>query len=261
MIALSLVGCQDGGGAASSAGVDSSDPAQQLSVPSGMRLVGMNGIAVAVPDSWGIDELRCGTPDRDTVVFDQAPGLRIVAACAISMPGVSAAHFSDVSYWRQSNRASGPDSKTSPGATLGGTATRRTKVVELAVCLGGFPQHSSCQVYKGSLLVPSHDLAVSVQSPKRAVVASVLSSARLIPATFTAVPDLFGMSIRKAQVAGQHAHLRLRTGPCLRHASPPVGACRHADFIISTTPPAGSVVPQGSTVVLQLPHPLPSRPK
>lgn len=39
-------------------------------VPAGMRLVGLGHVAVAVPEQWGTNQLRCATPQQDTVVID-----------------------------------------------------------------------------------------------------------------------------------------------------------------------------------------------
>jgi hypothetical protein len=39
--------------------------------PAGYRFVGIDHAAIAVPDTWGTNEVRCGTPQADTVVVDQ----------------------------------------------------------------------------------------------------------------------------------------------------------------------------------------------
>lgn len=39
--------------------------------PPGMRLVGMNGVAVAVPEDWGTNQTRCDVAVENTVVFDK----------------------------------------------------------------------------------------------------------------------------------------------------------------------------------------------
>lgn len=44
--------------------------AERLDVPDGMRLVGSGSVGALVPEGWGMNETRCGTPLKDTVVID-----------------------------------------------------------------------------------------------------------------------------------------------------------------------------------------------
>jgi hypothetical protein len=50
--------------------------------PAGTRLVGLGSFAIAVPEEWGTNETRCGTPQKDTVVIN----VGAVEACAIARP-------------------------------------------------------------------------------------------------------------------------------------------------------------------------------
>lgn len=52
------------------------------SVPAGTRLVGLGNLAIVVPEEWGTNQTRCGTPQKDTVVIN----VGAVAACAIGRP-------------------------------------------------------------------------------------------------------------------------------------------------------------------------------
>ncbi|MBE7325918.1 PASTA domain-containing protein [Nocardioides sp. Y6] len=47
-----------------------------------VRWVGIGRVAVAVPEEWGTNELRCGTPVRDTVIVDVA----MVELCHLPRP-------------------------------------------------------------------------------------------------------------------------------------------------------------------------------
>lgn len=58
------------------------EPAPVVPPPEGMRWVGLGPVAVAVPQEWGTNELRCGTPVRDTVVVD----VDAVPLCLTSRP-------------------------------------------------------------------------------------------------------------------------------------------------------------------------------
>jgi hypothetical protein len=51
-------------------------------VPAGMRLVGLGHVAVAVPEEWGTNQIRCATPHKDTVVID----LGVIGLCAVPRP-------------------------------------------------------------------------------------------------------------------------------------------------------------------------------
>jgi hypothetical protein len=51
-------------------------------VPPGTRLVGLGSVAIAVPEEWGTNETRCGTPQKDTVVIN----VGAVDACATARP-------------------------------------------------------------------------------------------------------------------------------------------------------------------------------
>jgi len=48
--------------------------------PAGFRWVGIGAAVVAVPHEWGTNAVRCGTPERDTVIVDQG------AVCAALFP-------------------------------------------------------------------------------------------------------------------------------------------------------------------------------
>lgn len=49
------------------------EPGDVVVAPDGMRLVGLNGVAIAVPQEWPTNEVTCGQPTATTVVVDQGP--------------------------------------------------------------------------------------------------------------------------------------------------------------------------------------------
>lgn len=71
------VGPQEPRPPAASDGPDPVDP-----VPAGTRLVGLGNVAIAVPEEWGTNQTRCGTPQQDTVVIN----VGVIPTCAIGRP-------------------------------------------------------------------------------------------------------------------------------------------------------------------------------
>jgi hypothetical protein len=53
-----------------------------VEAPPGTRLVGLGELAIAVPEAWGTNTLRCGTPQEDTVMVD----VGVVATCRTDRP-------------------------------------------------------------------------------------------------------------------------------------------------------------------------------
>ncbi|MFB6721985.1 PASTA domain-containing protein [Kribbella sp. NPDC056345] len=48
-------------------------PVAASPVPENLRLVGVGHTAIAVPKSWGTNQLKCGTPTKNTVIVDPGP--------------------------------------------------------------------------------------------------------------------------------------------------------------------------------------------
>lgn len=72
--AAAVVAVMMGGTVVLADGRSSTNPASPAAstrpVPAGMRLVGIGHAAIAVPKHWGTNQLRCYTPQQDTVVID-----------------------------------------------------------------------------------------------------------------------------------------------------------------------------------------------
>jgi hypothetical protein len=60
--------------------------------PDGMRLVGVGRAAIAVPEGWGTNRLRCGTPVADTVVLDVGSAPACTTARPRGIESVRVAH-------------------------------------------------------------------------------------------------------------------------------------------------------------------------
>lgn len=57
-------------------------PTATEGVPAGMRLVGSGHLAIAVPQEYGTNQARCGTPQSNTVLIDAW----LVQLCAVARP-------------------------------------------------------------------------------------------------------------------------------------------------------------------------------
>ena len=205
---------------------------EALSVPPGRRLVGMNGIAVEVPANWGVNEIRCGQPTRDTVVFERGQPAR---SCFLASK-VSSLHLATVGL-RFTREFLG---MARHGGAIEDVGTSRSAIARLGC--GGVLENQ-CPAFVGSLVVPTRDVVMWVNSQHRLVVEDILGSARLIPQGYAAVPDLSGMDETAATKAAEEAGLSYDSqcpdGTTRCDVDPPIQ---------STDPAAGSVVSVDTTV-------------
>jgi len=203
-----------------------------LSVPPGTRLVGMNGIAVEVPISWGVNETRCGQPTRDTVVFERG----LTGRSCLLASKVSSLHLATVGL--QFTREFLGMARH--GGVIEDVGTSRSAIARLGC---GRVLESQCPAFVGSLVVPTRDVVMWVNSQHRFVVEDILGSARLIPQGYAAVPDLSGLDETAATKAAEEAGLSYDSqcpdGTTRCDVDPPIQ---------STDPAAGSVVSVDTTV-------------
>ncbi len=189
-----------------------------LVTPPGTRLVGMGPIAVAVPQSWGTNDVRCGTPLSDTVVFE-GTGTR---SCLVKQRDVSSVHFGNIT-WEQKGTT----------IDLGEVEITRGDIYEV-------PRAQKYPFSVGRITVPSHDVAVRVLSTDEELIRRILDSVRDIPAGYVAVPATSAASSTTWPFE-QDAGLEVRTVIVYRAGVPP-------GVLLSSDPPFGSIVPEGSRV-------------
>jgi hypothetical protein len=60
-----------------------SNPSATNGVGAGTRLVGLGHVAIAVPQNWGTNQARCGTPQTDTVLVNEW----LTQLCMVPRPG------------------------------------------------------------------------------------------------------------------------------------------------------------------------------
>lgn len=197
--------------------VDTPTVARVPQAPPGMRLVGMGRIAVAVPESWSTNDVKCGTPMSDSVVFD-SEGVR---SCLVrpDQP-VSSLHI--VSSF--SSLAEPFLSAATPADEVDGVATRRTPV---------------------AIVVDSEDVVMWVESDQPQVVDEILNSVIVLPEGYVTVPYVpFGPlanTLRRMADAG----LEVRTVEEHRPGISP-------EVLLDSDPPLGSVVAVGSAITVTI---------
>ncbi len=218
------------GGSGNSATEPTASPSG-LAVPAGTRLVGINGIAVAVPEEWSTNDTHCGQALSDTVDFNDTTAQR---ACLVrgseNFSRLRVAPLSSEWGWQWANPMNGKP------FNLQGVVAKRVP----SRCKEG--QSITGAICSGRLIIPTKDAVLYVTAPDKEVVDAVLDSASRIPKGYTAVPDLTGLywdSEVKPLVAS--------VGLLWENRCPDDADCDLLP-IEATDPAAGSVVPVGTTV-------------
>ncbi|WP_270889053.1 PASTA domain-containing protein [Pedococcus sp. 5OH_020] len=162
-----------GGHSADQPAVPANEPAAHPAIPSGMRLVGLNDVVVAVPQSWSTNDVRCGTPVASTVLYD----LRVTTACLVpARPGVNIVRIFDTDSAEMGSVKRGALRK----ATINGVAVERSGVS----CLLSDPP--KCVE---SLVVPSAHVAFRVEvNDGSNIMNAITESLHSLPAGWVTVP-------------------------------------------------------------------------
>lgn len=209
---------------------DSQLPAASPSMgvmPAGMRLVGLGHVAVAVPEQWGTNQVRCATPQQDTVVID----LGNIPACMAYRPaGVESVQV-----------ASGPppvdfhadETSEVDGVRAERQRTRCTATFGVTLC-------------RGAVFIPSLGVWFRAESSTAAgEVDRLLERIQIVPDQ-VGVPEFQTAPIRDAQkYADALTELglepKVRTG---KSAGAPPGA------ILAVSPAPGTMLTPGETVTI-----------
>jgi hypothetical protein len=222
---------------------DSSPPTSTpLPVHEGYRWVGMNGVAVEVPDSWMTNVAICGPSALNIVVVDWRGGFACAGPGTGINPYASSLHIAKLSDARNFIAEMAPPD-ADHDVSIGALAAYRTDPIELNCPQ---PRPGDCtSVVGGSIEVPDADLLVWVESPHSTTVATILDSIRIIPDSQVAVPNVTGMAqSRAADRLG-----RLGLAPVTQ--CPRGGRVCDGGFIVRwTTPETGSVIATGTEVTM-----------
>ncbi len=205
------------------------DPAPAIDAPpDGYRYVGIGDVVAAVPESWGTNDVECGTPVKDTVVIDQGVTCLMLVerpADVDSLTVRSSLDVGDTSGWTEIEVAGEPALR-SP-ATVDGDLTRET------------------------VLVPSAEtlfVAESSSADGKAVVDALLDGLTLLR-DHTTVPGFQDLAFRRGgdSMADGYADRLTRLGLAAEIVTRDGGGLA-AGTVTETAPAVGSVVAPGDTI-------------
>ena len=202
-----------------------------LVVPPGTRLVGANGVVVAVPASFTTEDLPCGVPNSDTVTF--RPDVKPKTICSFGNPNAALVTVigTDSRLWKQRLN------KPADEITVDGLSALRTPV-ECFVA-------ESINACAGSLTFPTAGVSFLITSHRPEggpEIDGILDSAQAVPGGYTTVPSVFGMRSDAATSAIEAVGLTV---------DPPCELPECSVSVIGTNPPAGTPVATGSAVSLK----------
>lgn len=204
--------------------------------PAGMRLVGYGHAAIAVPTEWGTNVMKCGTPQKDTVVID----VGLVTSCLPPRP----AGVDSVELGRGEPH---PDFHADRSVKIDGVPAQRQRTS----CTEGstYGQAPACS---GTVVIPSLDVWFRAESTTNAAEVD-----RLL-ARIVVVPDLVGVpgyrTIDRSghqPLAADYAELLKEAGlkaEFLTRKSPSYPA----GMIFSGSPAPGTMVAPGTPVTITL---------
>jgi DNA-directed RNA polymerase specialized sigma24 family protein len=195
--------------------------------PEGTQLVGFGSVAVLVPSGWGLHESVCGRTASDGTVYRDS---RAGGHCTASLT-TSSARFAAPPY--NSPPLSVPAQRT---GEVAGHVAQRTTVTRAE------------GVYRQTVFVFGAGFMMTVRSPDRSVVRSIVSSLRPVPEGYTVVPYCETLPVEQAAAALRAADLAISiahtSSLSTRYGEPPVTFQNRAP---------GTVVPEGTSVALTIP--------
>ncbi|WP_183092729.1 PASTA domain-containing protein [Nocardioides stalactiti] len=204
------------------------DPAPDV-VPPGTRLVGIGQSAIAVPETWATNALRCGTAERPTVVID----VGAIESCL----WLGAPVFDNVWIDRGVN-----EEMFAPAATVeidGVTAERDEITCTEPQTQGGTRVPRRCS---GTVHLPSEDASYRAEAATRKRVEEILSWIRIVPDR-VAVPGLGSRNGADYRRRLEAAGLRIETVTEKRPAFP-------TDFVLEVEPGPGTLLVPGDPVTI-----------
>lgn len=212
-------------------------PSEQTSVeapPTGFRWVGVGQAVIAVPESWGANATRCGTPTRDTVIVDEG----VVETCATAYPAdTTSVHVrprnavDQVDTWTPIE-IDGEPALRSPDERSRGFGTR---------------------FYAASVYLPERDVVFAASSSDSFEAVDDLLGGIAILDTLVAVPGFspanYGGS-DQSRAKERYVRALLDAGLTAEVVVRPSPRAGVVGFVLSAAPQPGTVVEPGSTVTV-----------
>lgn len=215
---------------------DSPTPQPRVEAPpAGFRWVGMGQAVIAVPEAWGTNATRCGTPTRDTVIVDEG----VVETCATAYPaGTTSVHV------RPRNAVDAVDTWT-PIEVDGESALRSPDAASQTSGEG--------VVYEAAVYLPDRDVVFEATSSVSAeAVTDVLDEITILD-TLVAVPGFSPANYDgddQSKAKERYVRALLDAGLRAEVVVRPTPRASVAGFVLGAQPAPGTVVEPGSTVTV-----------
>ncbi|HET6153668.1 MAG TPA: PASTA domain-containing protein [Marmoricola sp.] len=209
-------------------------------VPAGMRLVGYGHAAIAVPDAWGTNDTRCGTPVHPTVIIDESGTVLCLFTTPRTVDNVQVA-------------LGVPPSQPTPThqVTIDGVPARRNDAVCRDEPIGLHPSVSSV-LCTGTVYVPSAGTSFTAESATAEGVDMILSRIEITP-NLVGVPGLapFAFNPQMDAVQAQQAYAdTLRAADFAVQFRTEQHSGLRAGTLLRASPGPGSMLPPGSVVTV-----------
>jgi PASTA domain len=199
--------------------------------PTGTRLVGIGHLAVAVPEAWATNELRCGTPVKDTVVVD----VTFIETCAFLAPEP----FDSVWLREGAPGMFEPDGE----AEVDGLPAQRQ-----ATTCTDYPNDTT--ICRGALFVPSENASFEAQSATKRGVEEILSWIHLARG-LVAVPGFQTADMdHQDDDSGEHYRTELtRLGFATQTVTRKVPGAKPG-YVLEVSPGPGTMLEPGATITV-----------
>lgn len=241
-VALSTAGQDDGSGGREETPLTTSPSPSPTPVPEGMRLVGIGTIGIAVPEEWGTNRTRCGTPEHDTVVIDQG------VVCAALFPRPDDVESIELSEGRRFEFEE--DGATTTAFEQNGLTGQR---IATTCGRGGIWGAGSC---RSLVYLPAHDVTFIAESSSRdgrEQVEAMLGWIQPLPAGQVAVRGITDVRYygpdRQKDAGTRYGELLQELGLRASYVEESRAAMTPG-FILGVDPAPGTVVPLGTQVTV-----------
>lgn len=199
--------------------------------PVAMRLVGVGHAAIAVPVTWGTNQTRCSTPQKDTVILDD-PVIKPLCG-APSRKGVDSVLLT---YGRPSSFGFRADESFE----IDGVPAQRERT---SCQVGSDPQDIGCS---GSVAIPSLRVWFHADSSSAAEVDRILARIEIVPDR-TGVPSY--RSLRDYR-GSAYAEVLREVGLTPTFATTKSPNYRVPGYVVAVSPAPGTMLKPGATVTV-----------